>query len=71
MSNRITLEAQNVDQAVAVSLLYFMTSAPIAVFVTDASPKLIFPYDVKEVDKVLESMGTDNLREARKSIKKM
>lgn len=71
MSNRITLEAQNVDQAVAVSLLYFMTAAPIAVFVTDASPKLMYPYDAEEVDKVLESMGKENLRESYKSIKKI
>lgn len=54
MSSRITLEAQNVDQAVAVSLLYFMTNAPIAVFVTDSSPKLLYPYDSAEVEKVLD-----------------
>lgn len=68
MSSRISVDTENVDQAVAIGLLYYQTSAPIAVYVTDASPKLLYPYDAGEVGKVLESMGTDKLYEAYKSI---
>jgi hypothetical protein len=53
MSSKIEIEADNIDQAICVSMLYFNTTAPIAVYNTKEKNTLSFPYSSAEVDKIL------------------
>lgn len=68
MSSKIEILADSVDEAICVSMIYFRSSAPIAVYDCDEKSTLSFPYDSQQVDKILWSMW-DKLKESYKSIK--
>ena len=56
MSSVIELEADNADEATAISLLWFHSQAPIALYDTEERSTLKFPYDSKQVADVLDGM---------------
>lgn len=70
MSSKIELLADSKDEAIAVSILYYMSNAPIAVYDCDEESTLSFPYNPLEVDKILWWMW-DKLKESYASIKKI
>jgi len=70
MSQVIELECNSADEAIAISLLYFQASAPIAIYEWEKDLSIItkFPYDAKEIDKILSSMWPERIRECYNSI---
>lgn len=70
MSAKIELLADSKDEAIAVSILYFMNNAPIAVYDCDEESTLSFPYSPLEIDKILWWMW-DKMKESYASIKKI
>lgn len=70
MSSLIEIDADSKDEAICVSMLYFRSQAPIAVYDCDEVSNLKFPYDASEVDKVLWWMW-ERIKDSYKSIKKI
>ena len=68
MSNVIEIEAEDIDEAICVSMLYFQTQAPIAVYDTEEKASLSFPYNVEKVDEILSNIW-ERLRDVYASIK--
>lgn len=71
MSSVITIEADNIDEAICVSLIYFQSQAPVAVYDTEEKNKIKFPYKSDEVDKILWAMPPEKLKKIYKSILKI
>lgn len=69
MSNVIELEADNINQAICLSVLYFQTNAPIAVYDTEEKSTLKFPYNSDEVDNILKWLWTEKLKKYFYSVK--
>lgn len=70
MSSVIELQADSKDEAMSVSMLYYTSNAPIAVYDCEEIWTLSFPYNTDEVDKILWWMW-ERLRESYRSIKKI
>lgn len=70
MSSLIELEADTKDEAICVSMLYFQSNAPIAVYDCEEESTLTFPYQAEKIDKILSWMW-EKLRTSFKSIKKL
>lgn len=70
MSSLIELQADSKDEAICVSMIYFNSQVPIAVYDCDEVSSLKFPYDANEIDKILSWMW-EKIKESYKSIKKV
>lgn len=56
MSKKISVECENVDQAICITLMVLMSQAPVAVYNSKEKPTIVFPYDHKRVGEILDSM---------------
>lgn len=71
MSSKIELEADNIDDAKAISMIYYQSNAPIAVYNSEEKSSLNFPYNVEKVEKILDTLGTEKIKEIFSTIKKL
>ncbi len=69
MSSTIELLADSKDEAISVSMLYFNSHAPIAVYDCEEKSTLNFPYNAWDVNKILSWMW-ERLKDSFRSIKK-
>jgi len=56
MSSKIELEADNIDAAKSIAMIYYQSNAPIAVYNSEEESYLNFPYNVESVEKILDTL---------------
>lgn len=61
MSNKRTVEADTPEDALCISLLKTLSSAPVAFYEWTHPESMKRPYDVKQVDEVLSNMWQDKI----------
>lgn len=56
MSSVIELEADDIDEAKVIAMVYYKSNAPIAVYNTKEEAKINFPYNTNQVMEKLQSI---------------
>lgn len=69
MSSKIELEADNIDEAKCMAMVYFHTNAPIAVYNSTEESSLSFPYQIEKVENILDAIPKKKIKKIFSTIK--